>query len=217
MFSRRRSVEPIEMIEESASPRRRRTSAGEVFAPILTFIGSKRVSVPPTPSTLQPTLSPREPTLNDDVAPIKRRRRRLPRDSLPTDACLPAEPLQSSPESKTSLHLTSDSSCSTFIAQTNSETEIETERRAASLPNDKPARTCQICEAASCASISNNALSPSPCNCSFAWVHIDCLEAFRRASGRNTCPVCSVTWYQGYAQVKQRRSCSLSGFSAVLQ
>ncbi|EQC26612.1 hypothetical protein SDRG_15552 [Saprolegnia diclina VS20] len=70
-------------------------------------------------------------------------------------------------------------------------------------------RRCTICDTAP----TSSELITSPCKCSLAWLHPQCLEDFKLASGRNTCPRCNATWFQGFAPVKLRRSYSLKFFT----
>ncbi|KAF0700564.1 Aste57867_8900 [Aphanomyces stellatus] len=231
MFSRRSSVEAsCGETSDDGSPRRsRRASAGEVFAPLLTLIGARR---PPAdtvtcipPSNRKSTPTGRREGFHDDKPTSRRRRRHLPTDSYPSlDSSMTSDvriplftpspstvALLRASSSHASLNPSSQSSRTTLCSHLDSEDEL----RAASVPNDRSNRTCLICD---CpvppqTNAAHNELVPSPCKCSFAWVHLNCLEDFREASGRNCCPVCTTTWYQGYAQVSFRRSFSLSRFA----
>ncbi|ETV79980.1 hypothetical protein H257_07176 [Aphanomyces astaci] len=226
MFSRRASIEPIGTSREEASPprRHRRASAGEVFAPLLSLLG-----VPPASSAMSmsapPTTQSRRKTTNTPVyrfhedglrvlaIPPARRRRRKPTDDAvytPMETTMPQHPDVLFHPSSSGLSLKAASSHTTFGSQ--SDTESASDFRAASAPCDAVVRVCLICDCTASRFPSPNELIPSPCKCSLSWVHLNCLQEYREASGRNSCPVCFTTWYQGYAQVSFRRSFSMNLF-----
>ncbi|RHY96287.1 hypothetical protein DYB37_006863 [Aphanomyces astaci] len=200
MFSRRASIEPIGTSREEASPprRHRRASAGEVFAPLLSLLG-----VPPASSAMSmsapPTTQSRRKTTNTPVyrfhedglrvlaIPPARRRRRKPTDDAvytPMETTMPQHPDVLFHPSSSGLSLKAASSHTTFGSQ--SDTESASDFRAASAPCDAVVRVCLICDCTASRFPSPNELIPSPCKCSLSWVHLNCLEEYREASGRNS-------------------------------
>ncbi|ETV94926.1 hypothetical protein H310_11572 [Aphanomyces invadans] len=231
MFSRRASIEPscgsMDMSrEEPSSPRRnRRASAGEVFAPLLFLLGvpaptSLSSSAPPLTQSNRKSTSPVS-RFNDggspDVAtPLAWRRKRRPTDdaAFPSmETILPNQPDVLFHPSTSARSLRAASSRTTLGSQ--SDTESTLDFHAASLPCETVVRVCFMCDCTEPRSSHTppSELIPSPCKCSLSWVHVNCLNGYRETSGRNSCPVCCTTWYQGYATVSFRRSFSMSFFA----
>ncbi|RHZ40141.1 hypothetical protein DYB31_008031 [Aphanomyces astaci] len=178
----------------------------EVFAPLLSLLG-----VPPAssamPMSAPPTTQSRIKTTNTPVhrfhedglrvltIPPARRRRRKPTDDAvytPMETTMPQHPDVLFHPSSCGLSLKAASSHTTFGSQ--SDTESASDFRAASAPCDAVVRVCLICDCTASRFPSPNELIPSPCKCSLSWVHLNCLEEYREASGRNSCPVCFTTW-----------------------